>query len=362
VSPVPRPALRHPGRRSRGKLSSHAFEVRFPAPTAPTRAAAARRAGRWAACWALSEPRGHPVRHGRSWSCGAATRCAGCWLVSVPRATLIKVETLTDDAAHQVLTTLQGDELVTRTLRQGSYPREPSPVTSIPAGQTALLLLDDVYDDRGAIAPAVMHRVEASFAPPALTSARSPGCIPLGVPVPNGRAAAIRHMLQGAPAAVVARMLENVDGQWLIKKSMLTRLGMDVNEPGGLGELPDAALNVVTRPSSRPSKPSRSPSPPEIDSQRRGGDHQVTGPLAARRPGSGAGRHSQWRGGQSIVATTAPTTSSRSSSAETSQGSRPSRSRGDAARSPQGRFMRPPFAQAPPWTGRRPRTPCPPGR
>ena len=36
-----------------------------------------------------------------------------------------------------------------------SYPREPSPVTSIPAGQTALLLLDDVYDDRGAIPPVV---------------------------------------------------------------------------------------------------------------------------------------------------------------------------------------------------------------
>ena len=81
-------------------------------------------------------------------------------------ATLIKVETLTDDAAHRVLTTVQGDELVTRTLRVGSDPREPSPVTSIPAGQTALLLLDDVYDDRGAIAPAVTHRVEASFAPP----------------------------------------------------------------------------------------------------------------------------------------------------------------------------------------------------
>jgi hypothetical protein len=88
-------------------------------------------------------------------------------LNAAPRAaTLIKVETLTDDAAHRVLTTLQGDELVTRTLRVGAYPREHSPVTSIPAGQTALLLLDDVYDDRGAIPPTVTHRVEAGFAPP----------------------------------------------------------------------------------------------------------------------------------------------------------------------------------------------------
>jgi hypothetical protein len=100
-------------------------------------------------------------------------------LNAAPRATtLIKVETLTDDAAHRVLTTLQGDELVTRTLRVGSYPREPSPVTSIPAGQTALLLLDDVYDDRGAIPPAVTHRVEASFAPPAADQREVAGVYP----------------------------------------------------------------------------------------------------------------------------------------------------------------------------------------
>ncbi len=39
---------------------------------------------------------------------------------------------------------------------------------------------------------------------------------------------------------------EKVDGRWLIKKSKLTRLRMDVSEPGGVGEVPDAALDVVT--------------------------------------------------------------------------------------------------------------------
>jgi hypothetical protein len=73
---------------------------------------------------------------------------------------------------------LQGDELVTRTLRVGSYPREPSPVTSIPAGQTALLLLDDVHDDRGAIPPTVTHRVEASFALPAADQREVAGVYP----------------------------------------------------------------------------------------------------------------------------------------------------------------------------------------
>jgi hypothetical protein len=100
-------------------------------------------------------------------------------LNAAPRATtLIKVETLTDDAVQRVLTTLQGDELVTRTLRVGSYPREPSPVTSIPGGQTALLLLDDVYDDRGAIPPTVTHRVEAGFASPAADQREVAGVYP----------------------------------------------------------------------------------------------------------------------------------------------------------------------------------------
>jgi hypothetical protein len=89
-------------------------------------------------------------------------------LNAAPRsATLTKVETLTGDAAQRVVTTLQGEDLVTRTVPVGSYPREPSPATSIPAGGTALLLVDDVYDDRGAVPRAVTHRLEASFAPPA---------------------------------------------------------------------------------------------------------------------------------------------------------------------------------------------------
>jgi hypothetical protein len=88
-------------------------------------------------------------------------------LNAAPRtATLTKVETLTDDAARRVLTTVEGEDLLTRTLRVGSYPREPSPATSIPAGQTVLLLVDDVYADRAAVPPAVTHRLEASFEPP----------------------------------------------------------------------------------------------------------------------------------------------------------------------------------------------------
>jgi hypothetical protein len=100
-------------------------------------------------------------------------------LNTAPRAaSLMKVETLIAASGYRVLTTLQGDELVTRTLRVGSYPRAPSPVTSIPAGQTALLLLEDVYDDRSAIPPAVMHRLEASFEPPAADQREVAGVYP----------------------------------------------------------------------------------------------------------------------------------------------------------------------------------------
>jgi hypothetical protein len=88
-------------------------------------------------------------------------------LNAAPRAaTLTRVETVTDDAARRVVTTMEGEDLVRRTLRVGSYPREPSPATAIPAGQTVLLLVDDAYPDRAVVAPAVTHRLEASFAPP----------------------------------------------------------------------------------------------------------------------------------------------------------------------------------------------------
>jgi hypothetical protein len=60
-------------------------------------------------------------------------------LNAAPRtATLTKAETLTNDAARRVATTVEGEDLLTRTLRVGSYPRESSPSTSIPAGVDAI--------------------------------------------------------------------------------------------------------------------------------------------------------------------------------------------------------------------------------
>ena len=86
-------------------------------------------------------------------------------LNAAPRpATLTAVDTLAAD--HTVLGHVEGDELVARTQLVGTADRRPAPVTSLPAGATAVLLLDDRYPPSSAVPADVTHRIEATFAPP----------------------------------------------------------------------------------------------------------------------------------------------------------------------------------------------------
>ena len=70
-------------------------------------------------------------------------------LNAAPRAaTLTAVDTLAAD--HTLLGHVEGDELVARTQLVGAADRKPAPVTSLPAGATAVLLLDDRYPSSSA--------------------------------------------------------------------------------------------------------------------------------------------------------------------------------------------------------------------
>jgi hypothetical protein len=85
-------------------------------------------------------------------------------LNAAPRAAVLTaVDTLAAD--HTLLGHVEGDELVARTQLVGAADRTPAPVTSLPAGATAVLLLDDRYPSSSAVPTDVTHRIEATFAP-----------------------------------------------------------------------------------------------------------------------------------------------------------------------------------------------------
>ena len=87
-------------------------------------------------------------------------------LNAAPRdATITSVETLADGPDGRVVTTVQGPEVVARSIIVGEYVLPPVPATTVPAGKTVLLVLDDVYPDRGAVPAAVTHRISAMFGP-----------------------------------------------------------------------------------------------------------------------------------------------------------------------------------------------------
>jgi GNAT superfamily N-acetyltransferase len=87
-------------------------------------------------------------------------------LNAAPRtATLTAVDTVTAEPDQRVLDHVSGDDLVARTILVGIADRKPEPVRSVPAGATALLLLDDTYRTAADIPPAMAHRVIADFEP-----------------------------------------------------------------------------------------------------------------------------------------------------------------------------------------------------
>jgi murein DD-endopeptidase MepM/ murein hydrolase activator NlpD len=79
-------------------------------------------------------------------------------LNSGPRpATIMKVDTLADGPEGAAVATVGQQEVVARTLLIPNLL--PDPVTEIPAGRTAVLVLDDVYDNRAKVPAAVTHRL-----------------------------------------------------------------------------------------------------------------------------------------------------------------------------------------------------------
>jgi murein DD-endopeptidase MepM/ murein hydrolase activator NlpD len=83
-------------------------------------------------------------------------------LNSGPRpATITKVETLADGPAGATVATVGQQETVERTILIPNL--SPNPVTDLPAGRTAVLVLDDAYDTRAKIPADVTHRVTVTL-------------------------------------------------------------------------------------------------------------------------------------------------------------------------------------------------------
>ena len=84
---------------------------------------------------------------------------------SARAATITKVDTLADDAGGAVVGAIEGAQVAAVSLIVGDYKLPPEPATSVPAGRSVLVLIDDSYSEREAIPDQVVHRVEASFGP-----------------------------------------------------------------------------------------------------------------------------------------------------------------------------------------------------
>ncbi|WP_319449573.1 MULTISPECIES: M23 family metallopeptidase [unclassified Mycobacterium] len=83
-------------------------------------------------------------------------------LNSGPRpATITKLETLADGPAGAAVATIGQQEAVERTLLIPNL--SPVPVTEIPAGRTAVLVLDGVYDTRAKVPADVTHRLSVTL-------------------------------------------------------------------------------------------------------------------------------------------------------------------------------------------------------
>jgi murein DD-endopeptidase MepM/ murein hydrolase activator NlpD len=83
-------------------------------------------------------------------------------LNSGPRpATITKLETLANGPAGAAVATIGQQETVERTLLIPNL--SPAPVTEIPAGRTAVLVLDDVYDTRAKVPADVTHRLSVTL-------------------------------------------------------------------------------------------------------------------------------------------------------------------------------------------------------
>jgi murein DD-endopeptidase MepM/ murein hydrolase activator NlpD len=76
-------------------------------------------------------------------------------------ATITTVDTLADGPEGAAVATIGQQETVERTILIPNLL--PDPVTEIPAGRTAVLVLDDVYDSRGKVPADVTHRLAVTL-------------------------------------------------------------------------------------------------------------------------------------------------------------------------------------------------------
>ena len=87
-------------------------------------------------------------------------------LNTAPReATITRIDTLADGPEGKVVATIEGDEVVARSVIVGDYKLPPVPATTIPAGRTMLFVIDDAYSERSAVPATVVNRLSATFAP-----------------------------------------------------------------------------------------------------------------------------------------------------------------------------------------------------
>lgn len=85
-------------------------------------------------------------------------------------ATLTSIETV-DASTDEVVASIDTEEIVARSILVGSALAAPRPATTAPPGATLLVLLDDTYAAREDVPAEVVHRIRATFAPPAADQA-----------------------------------------------------------------------------------------------------------------------------------------------------------------------------------------------
>jgi hypothetical protein len=81
-----------------------------------------------------------------------------------PRAaTLTGLATMAGGPEGEVVASIEGDELTERTILV--VDTAPTPIAELPAGRTALILVDDVYDTKADVPSTFSHRLTATFGP-----------------------------------------------------------------------------------------------------------------------------------------------------------------------------------------------------
>ena len=87
-------------------------------------------------------------------------------LNAAPRdATVSAVESLADGPQGRVVGDLSAPEVVARSLVIGDYTIPPRPLNVLPAGRSAIVVIDDTYDTREAVTATTVNRVRATFGP-----------------------------------------------------------------------------------------------------------------------------------------------------------------------------------------------------